>query len=167
MLERALRPLVISELKPPMNISLVTDEQGLEELNVWLLNKATVEVEPMVGIDFETNVVHDFYYRFARTLQIGDKHKQFVIDLLALCNWNTDLLTEVQGHYGAHVEKAPLLVKLFSIIDPVVCTNKFLKVGQNLGFEYSVFNWNFGRRIWHLYSTDMAERVIKALWSNR
>ena len=162
MLERALRPLVISELKPPMNISLVTDEQGLEELNVWLLNKATVEVEPMVGIDFETNVVHDFYYRFARTLQIGDKHKQFVIDLLALCNWNTDLLTEVQGHYGAHVEKAPLLVKLFSIIDPVVCTNKFLKVGQNLGFEYSVFNWNFGRRIWHLYSTDMAERVIKA-----
>jgi DNA polymerase I-like protein with 3'-5' exonuclease and polymerase domains len=48
------------------------------------------------------------------------------------------------------------------ILRPVVCSNKFLKVGQNLGFEYSVFSWNFGMRIWNLYSTDMAERVIQA-----
>jgi DNA polymerase I-like protein with 3'-5' exonuclease and polymerase domains len=37
-----------------------------------------------------------------------------------------------------------------------------LKVGQNLAFEYTVMWWNFGQRIWHLYSTDLAERVIQA-----
>lgn len=159
--ERALRPLVISELKPPMNITFVTDETGLNELDEWLKKKAA-EDDPEIGLDTETNFVHDFYYRYVRSIQIGNKEKQFVVDLLALAGWDSDLLVAAQGQYGANVHLVPLFVKLFSIIDGVICSNKFLKVGQNLGFEYSVFNWNFGRRIWHLYSTDMAERVIQA-----
>ncbi len=37
--------------------------------------------------------------------------------------------------------------------------NQFVRK-QNLAFEYEVLNWNFGRRTWHLFSTDLAERVI-------
>ena len=48
------------------------------------------------------------------------------------------------------------------MLEPVLCSNEFLKVGQNLSFEYMVFWFNFGKRIWHLYSTDFAERVIQA-----
>lgn len=161
-LGKPLRPLVLSELKPPMDISFITDEAGLDELAQWILKKTATEIEPMVGLDTETNFVHDFYYRFVRTIQIGDKDKQFVIDLLGLTGWDSDLLVAMQGRYGVDLYKAPLLLKLFSVLDPVICSNKFLKVGQNLSFEYSLFNWNFGRRIWHLYSTDMAERVIQA-----
>jgi hypothetical protein len=38
-------------------------------------------------------------------------------------------------------------------LEPILCSNEFLKIGQNLAFEYQVFLWNFGMRIWNLYST--------------
>ncbi len=43
--------------------------------------------------------------------------------------------------------------------DTRVGLNQFVRK-QNLAFEYEVLNWNFGRRTWHLFSTDLAERVI-------
>jgi DNA polymerase I-like protein with 3'-5' exonuclease and polymerase domains len=65
-----------------------------------------------------------------------------------------------QGEYGKNM--GGIYDSIFEVIEPVLCSNKFLKVGQNLGYEYQVFHWCFGKRIWHLYSTDMAERVIQA-----
>jgi DNA polymerase I-like protein with 3'-5' exonuclease and polymerase domains len=164
---KPLRPLVLAELNPPMNVTLIKDDAGLEELKTWLEKKKAEETVPIVGLDTETNVVHDFYYRIVRSIQIGDKEKQFVIDLLAYIVSSLEIsyeeaeqvLSNAQGHYG---KNNGIFKNILDVLEPVVCTNKWLKVGQNLGFEYSVFHWNFGLRIWNLYSTDMAERVIQA-----
>jgi len=153
-----LKSLVLSELNPPLNTTLVVDEAGLAELKEYIAQKR-VKQDFAVGLDTETNVVDDFYYRRVRTIQIGDRDKQFVIDLLAFAG-SKDVLIATQGNYGANCGTA--YDSIFEVLEPVICTDQFLKVGQNLGFEYSVFHWNFGRRIWHLYSTDMAERVIQA-----
>jgi DNA polymerase I-like protein with 3'-5' exonuclease and polymerase domains len=51
---------------------------------------------------------------------------------------------------------------IFKVLEPALCSRNHLKVGQNLAFDYSVIYFNFGKRIWNLYSTDMAERVIQA-----
>jgi DNA polymerase I-like protein with 3'-5' exonuclease and polymerase domains len=158
-LEKTLRPLVLSELKPPMNVTLVTDDAGLKELETWIAEKGKAEGVPIAGLDTETNVVHDFYYRKVRTIQIGDRDRQFVIDLLAFAG-SEDTLSNSQGHYGKNM--GGVFDKVLKVLEPIVCTNNWLKVGQNLGFEYSVFHWNFGLRIWNLFSTDMAERVIQA-----
>lgn len=155
---KQLRPLVLSELQPHLNITLINDAVGLAELKEYIAQKRAKQ-DFAVGLDTETNVVDDFYYRRVRTIQIGDRDKQFVIDLLAFAG-SKDVLIATQGNYGANCGTA--YDSIFEVLEPVICTDQFLKVGQNLGFEYSVFHWNFGRRIWHLYSTDMAERVIQA-----
>jgi DNA polymerase I-like protein with 3'-5' exonuclease and polymerase domains len=155
---KQLRPLVLSELQPRLNITLINDAVGLAELKTYITCKRE-KGDFALGLDTETNVVDDFYYRRVRTIQIGDRDKQFVIDLLAFAG-SKDVLIATQGNYGANC--GTVYDPIFEVLEPVICTDNFLKVGQNLGFEYSVFHWNFGRRIWHLYSTDMAERVIQA-----
>ena len=167
-LEKSLKPLILSELRPPMNVSHITDSSGLEELKAWIEKKRAEEQVPVVGIDTETNVVNDFWFRKVRTVQIGDRDKQFVIDLLAYISAKLNvsfeeagqILNDSQGHYGKNYQG--IYDEILSILEPIICTNEWLKVGQNLAFEYSVFHWNFGKRIWNLFSTDMAERVIQA-----
>ena len=151
--------IVLSELKPPLNITVIRDEEGLKELDLWVQKKLSEEEEPQCGLDTETNVVVDFYHRKVRLIQIGDRERQFVIDLLAFAG-SEEVLSKTQGHYGKFCGNTYDAV--FKRLDPIICTNKWLKIGQNLSFEYEVFFWNFGRRIWHLYSTDLAERVIRA-----
>jgi DNA polymerase I-like protein with 3'-5' exonuclease and polymerase domains len=143
-----LKPINFSELKPPMNITVVTPEHGLAELSSFVAEKL------VVGLDTETNWCGDFFFRKVRTIQVGDKTQQFVIDLLA---FEKDL-SETQGYYKMHESYKPI----FDILTPMLCNNRVLKVGQNLSFEYMVLYWSFGIRIWHLYSTDLAERVIQA-----
>ena len=143
-----LKPIVFSELNPPMNVTLVTPDSGLPEL------KAFLDSAKIIGLDTETNICGDFFFRKVRTIQVGDKNQQFVIDLLA---FEKDL-SETQGYYKLHDSYKPI----FDILTPVLCNNRVLKVGQNLSFEYTVLYWSFGQRIWHLYSTDLAERVIQA-----
>ena len=94
-----------------------------------------------------------------RTIQVGDRTRQFVIDLLSFAG-SEQALIDSQGAYG--VTNGKYYDKIKEVLRPVLCTKDFLKVGQNLAFEYTIFWWNFGMRIWHLYSTDMAERVIQA-----
>lgn len=152
------KPLVISELNPPMNITHVVDGSGLDKLKTYI-SRIGATATPMAGLDTETNVVNNFYFRRVRTIQLGDKEEQFVIDLLPFAG-SEERLIESQGDYGQN--NSSLYDPIFKIIDPVLCSNSFLKVGQNLGYEYEVLKWNFGRRIWHLYSTDLAERTIQA-----
>lgn len=158
-IEKNLRPIDLAHLNPPLNPIVVTDTAGLVKLKIWLESKVAAEVCPEVGLDTETNCVDDFWFRRVRLIQIGDRNTQFIIDLLAFAG-SEQMLQDSQGNYG--VRNGDIYKPILDVLDPVVCTNKFLKVGQNLGFEYQVFNWSFGRRIWHLYSTDLAERVIQA-----
>jgi DNA polymerase I-like protein with 3'-5' exonuclease and polymerase domains len=150
-----LPPLVLSALNPPMDITLVTAESGLEALSAWVAEK--LANNGRMGLDTETNICDDFYFRKVRTIQVGDKHRQFVIDLLSFAG-SSEALSNNQGNYKLH----PCFKPVFDILTPALCDNKVLKVGQSLWFEYIVFLWNFGQRIWHLYSTDLAERVIQA-----
>lgn len=152
---KPLRPLVISELNPPLNLTHVVDGATLEKLKQW---RDRVK-EPVFGFDTETNVVNDFWWRRVRTIQLGDKNEQYVIDLLPFAG-SEDKLHASQGEYGK--TNGGIYAPIFDIISPMLCTNKFLKVGQNLSFEYSVMKWSFGLRIWNLYSMDMVERVIWA-----
>jgi DNA polymerase I-like protein with 3'-5' exonuclease and polymerase domains len=150
-----LKPLVLSALQPPMNTTLVTPESGMAELSSFIAEK--LATRGLLGFDTETNWVHDFYFRVVRTIQVGDKEKQFVIDLRAFLG-SLEKLKETQGRYTLHEAYKPI----FDILTPALCSDTTLKVGQNLSFEYMVMFWNFGQRIWHLYSTDLAERVIQA-----
>lgn len=147
-----------SDLSPPMNVTLVTDGSGLEKLARYA-QRVLAAPTKMHGLDTETNMAVDFWFRRVRTIQIGDKDEQFVIDLLPFAG-SDDKLENSQAHYGKN--NVGLYEPIFKILDPLLLSGEVLKVGQNLPFEYEVFNWNFGRRIWHLYSTDLAERVIQA-----
>jgi hypothetical protein len=153
-----LKTLVLSTLNPPMNVTLVTDLVGLKALESWAEEEAKAET-PTVALDTETNVVHDFWPRRVRTIQVGNRSRQFVIDLLAFAG-SKDRLIESQGDWGRN--NGDTYAEVFLVLDKIIMGNRFLKLGVNLSFEYEVIHWNFGRRIWHLFSCDRAERVIEA-----
>src|SRR6202142_3508607 len=155
---RPLRPLVISELNPPMNITVVADGAGCEKLGRFF-QRVLSEPELAFGLDTETNITVDFWNRRVRLIQAGDKNEQFVIDLLAFAG-NEDKLFESQGHYGKN--NGALYKPGFDGLTPAICSNALLKVGQHLPFEYEVLNWNFGQPIWNLFSIAMAARIIWA-----
>src|SRR6266705_2869654 len=146
--------LDVASLNPLMDITLVTPTSGLNKLSMWA-EKLLAEPSPMCGLDTETQVTTDFWFRRVRSIQVGDKEQQFVIDLLTFAG-NEETLVESQGHYGKN--NADIYADIFTTLDPLLTTDKVLKVGQNLSFEYEVLKWSFNRRIWHLYSTDLAER---------
>lgn len=157
-LVQQLRPLDLSSLQPPLSITVIHDEAGLLLLKDYIARKRA-RGDFAIGLDTETNMCDDFWFRRVRTIQIGDRDEQFVIDLLSFAG-SKDRLIATQGEYGVHCDG--VYDAIFEILVPVLCSREFLKVGQNLSFEYMVFWFNFGKRIWHLYSTDMAERVIQA-----
>lgn len=149
------KPIDFLKLSPPMCVTVITPEMGLLEMSSFIAEK--LATNGAVGLDTETNWCNDFFFRKVRTIQVGDKTKQFVIDLLAFAG-SEETLSSSQGYYRLD----PIYKPIFDILTPVLCNNLVLKVGQNLSFEYMVFLWSFGVRIWHLYSTDLAERVIQA-----
>jgi DNA polymerase I-like protein with 3'-5' exonuclease and polymerase domains len=157
------KPLIFNELSPCMNITVIHDKAGLQKLKEYFERKkaeaSLLGAVPYFGFDTETSMTVDFWFRRVRTMQFGDKNEQYVVDLFSLAG-SKDRLIETQGHYG--VNNGDVYAELKSIIEPVLCSKDFLKVGQNLAFEYEVMNWNFGLRIWNLYSVDLAERVIQA-----
>lgn len=157
-LVQQLRPLDLSSLQPHLKITVIHDEAGLLLLKDYIERKRA-RGDFFVGLDTETNMCDDYWFRRARTIQVGDRDEQFVIDLLSFAG-SKDRLIATQGEYGANCNG--VYDKIFEVLRPVLCTRDFLKVGQNLSFEYTIFWWNFGVRIWHLYSTDLAERVIQA-----
>jgi hypothetical protein len=86
-------------LKTPMDVTVVTPDAGLPELKAFLDSAKTI------GLDTETNWCGDFFFRKVRTIQVGDKSKQFVIDLLAFAG-TLGLLVHVQRH----VVRRPLIM---------------------------------------------------------
>lgn len=155
------KPLIIQELEPPMNIVFVTDDIGLSQLAEFLADSNTSLV---LGLDVETNVTNTFFPRRVRTIQLGNREKQFVIDLLAYAlnklniGWDQakGVLESLTGHYKCHDLFKPIL----DVLRPILETDKYIKVGHNIEFEYIMLKWCLGIRMWGMYCTMLAERVI-------
>lgn len=148
-----LKPII---LNPPLNPTLITDGAGLEKVKNFLANSK----DKIIGWDKETPPVKDYFWRKDRTWQIGNLNEQYVVDLLAFVDGNSDALYSAQGYYGLKLDKRLQIV--LDTFYPALCTKEFLKVGVNLPFEYEQSYWGFGMRTWNFFSCDYAERVIQA-----
>src|SRR5271168_3198949 len=111
---KQLRPLILADLQPRLNITLVTDAAGLEELQRYITEKIA-KMDFSVGLDTETNICDDFWFRRVRTIQIGDRDRQFVIDLLAFAG-SKDKLIATQGNYGANCNG--VYDAIFAVLEP-------------------------------------------------
>jgi hypothetical protein len=138
--------------KTVLNITVIHPD-NVTELVTWLTNCV------MFGWDVETTVTKTFFDRKMRTMQFGDQKRQFFVDLLEFCDGRSDLLAEVQGNYGQNLFAAPKLKAFLGAVSPYLCSNKHLKVGVNLGFEYTCMYWGFGISPYHFYGCDIVERV--------
>ncbi len=148
-------PSVIpGELNPPLNPHLVVDAEGLQMVTAFF-QRATE-----FGFDVETNVVDFFLDRRARTIQVGNREEQYVIDLLALCGWDKEALHTVQGEFGTKLPQSGLMRQLIDTLRPALESNTWLKLGHNLEFDYTTAKWCLGLRPWNLYDTLLAERII-------
>lgn len=154
-----MNPLVLSELTPALDITLIDEMPKLELLDEFFAKKAEAK-DFVVGKDVETTPLKDYFFRRMRTIQFGDQNKQFVIDLLPLCGNDPETLFNTQGYYGARLNDN--LSALALRLSPVTESNQWTKVGVNLGFEYNAFYWLFGRRTFGFYDCAYAERCIWA-----
>lgn len=153
---RELTPL---ELVPPLNVTLISNDEQFFKIDEFFNRHKESGV---IGWDIETTFHKDFYNRKTRTCQFGNGKEQIVIDLLALCDNDAELLEKCQGNYGKNLHLAPKLKKFLDQVKPVLCTGDWLKVGVNLGFEYMTFYWNFGMRTWKFWDCTMVEKAIYA-----
>jgi len=151
--ERELKPLV---LNPPPNVTRVLDQESEDKLIDFLERT----FDP--GFDVETTCVKDFYYRRLRTMQFGTNAEQYVIDLRAYCDGDSELLYQCQGEYSKHLYKAPRLKALLDRLIKYLVSNKWTKTGVNVAFEYMCLYWNFGIRSYGYYDCMLAEKCIYA-----
>src|ERR1039458_10131480 len=79
-------PLNLETLKPPMNVKVISQVDGLKLLTDFFGRKKEI------AIDLETNVVRDLNLRYIRTVQVGDRDEQYVIDLMAFARSASQIL---------------------------------------------------------------------------
>jgi DNA polymerase I-like protein with 3'-5' exonuclease and polymerase domains len=150
----ALQPakvLNIHTLTPPLNPVVITDGAGLDRVRSYL-SRVTA-----YAMDYETNIVPTIFHRRARTLQLGDRNEQYIIDMMALADGKENLIRD-QGFYGR--SKAPWLRALTEVVRPSFESRTHLKIGHRLQFEYEVSKWCLGLRPWNFYDTNLAENVL-------
>lgn len=148
-------------LNPPLNVLRIVDESGITKL-IDFLTKQSQLADTSTGFDIETTPLKDFYFRRCRTVQFGNKDEQFVVDLLALCDGDSDLLFSAQGEYGKNLHTAPRLRAFIEQLRPFLTEKKLLICGVNLGFEYMSFYWLFGMRTFNFFDCSMVEKCIVA-----
>ncbi len=146
-----IRDLSLAELKPALNATLVSDEAGLA-LVADFLSRVSV-----FGFDTETNVVKTWTKRKLRTVQVGDRNEQYVIDLLPFAG-SSQALSDGQGFKKPAAWAAPIIDVLRTGLD----SKDHLKVGANLQFDYETVLWSLGLRSWNFYDVQLAEKVIHA-----
>lgn len=151
--ERELKPLV---LNPPPNITRVVDQESEDKLIEFL--ERTFDH----GFDVETTPVKDFFYRRLRTMQFGTNKEQYVIDLLAYCDGDSNLLYSCQGYYGRNSHTAPKLKKLLDRLTKYFVSKTWIKTGVNVAFEYECLYWLLGIRSFGYYDCSLAEKCIYA-----
>lgn len=142
-------------LTPALNPLVVVDGAGLEKVKAYL---SRVDV---YAHDYETTVTPTFFSRRVRTLQLGDRNEQYVIDFLAFAE-TPEALYKAQGGYRREMDDkhAKLLQPILDIVGPSLQSKSHLKIGQNLAFEYETSKWCLGLRCWNYFCTMIAERVI-------
>lgn len=156
MVEGAIKPLIPSELIPALNPILVVDGSGLEKVRGYF---SRVNV---FGKDYETNIVPTFYNRRARTLQVGDRNEQYVIDLMAFAETRDRLIASQGGFWHNLPEDLKNVLRpVIDTVRPAFESNSHLKIGHNLTFEYTTSKWCLGMRPWHFYDTQIVEQVIE------
>jgi DNA polymerase I-like protein with 3'-5' exonuclease and polymerase domains len=149
-----LKTLKPEEMNPPLNPTLVVDGAGLQKLQGFF------ERVSEFGTDTETNIVDFYQDRVIRTVQFGDRNEQYVVDLLAFADGNTQKLIHSQGHQGLGV--LDCLRPVIDIIRKPLESRSHLKIGQNLAFEYIVWKWCLGIRSFNFYGIDIAEKLLLA-----
>src|SRR5882724_11442036 len=101
--------LNIATLNPSLNVTVIKDWAGIQELIAWL----KVNKEP--ALDLETPPVKGFWKSYVRLIQYGTKEKQFVIDLLAFVKSPEELM-DAQGDYGVRTHKYTQLKEVIEAI---------------------------------------------------
>lgn len=141
-----LTEIVPSQLKPPLNTTLITSAYQLPALDKYL------DTAAVVGFDAETNMTKVHTDRYVRTVQIGDKEQQFVVDLLALAGNDTSVLVEQQKT----IDKSPL----HEVLGRHLGNRKLLKVGHGIRFDYEVVAHRLGIHMDNMYCTLIAEQLL-------
>lgn len=147
-----MKACVPSLLNPPANVILITTEEGLQQVKEFFAGHS------VFGLDVETQMTEDFYERRIRTLQVGDRNVQFVIDFLPFAQRAGKTLMDAMGEYSYDACLHPIV----ELLRPVLESKEYLKVGHNLDFEYKTIKFCLGIRTWNLYDTMLAEKVLHA-----
>ena len=164
--------LDIKAMNPPMNITVIRDNDGLEKLKDFFSRVKEV------GYDIETNVVSDLYTRYIRTLQFGNLTEQYVIDLLPFAERFAEstgnpsveaavlILKSAQegkvvhlGHGEVSLREA-VLGEIIRTIKPVLDSKEWLKLTHGGQFEYEMTKLRLKIRMWNIWDTMLAERVL-------
>lgn len=145
------RHLLVDELRPPLKVRLVADADGLNSVRDFFSRVTEF------GFDTETNVTKTFIDRRIRTIQVGNRDEQYVIDLLAFAG-STQALEQGQGSYRPSEWSQPLV----ELLKPVLESYDYLKVGTYLQFDYEVMKWCLGIRCCNFYDCHIAEKCINA-----
>lgn len=167
-------------LKPSLNPVLVVDGKGLEEVSKFLYNSGTIQFVE----DYEYNVTEGFYRRRARTLQLGNKDVQYIIDFLAFADGDTRKLIHGQGGFRksssplhrqggllrmytedeTSFEEAPVNLSTFrpivDVLEPAMNSDSHLKIAHYADAEYVTALWCLGIRSWNFYDTFLVERLL-------
>ena len=143
----------IDDLNPKLNPILVTTES--EAIRACAFLYSTLKPGDPFGLDTETNVTDNFITRKCRTIQLGTREVQYVIDLLPIAG-STQALME-QGF-----RKTPKwFAKIAESLKPLL-TSDYTKCGYSLQFECEVFAWCLGLGLEGLFDCSLAERLILA-----
>lgn len=143
--------LVLEQLKPPLNVKLVVDTAGLVAIADFFSRVTEF------GFDTETNITETFVDKRIRTINIGNRDEQYIIDLLAFAG-SQDALIAGQGSYRPSEWAQPVVGHLKPFLD----SGDYLKVGTYLQFDYEVLKWCLGIRSWNFYDCHIAEKCINA-----
>ena len=130
--EKTLISLAPEIFKPPINFKLICVPEDLGELFNFF------EQFKEFCLDIETTIEKDIFLRKIRTIQVGVREKQIILDLKYL----TD-------------KKA-----IIEILEPVLNSNQWLKIGHNIEYDILFIKQEFGIKCWNVYDTYLAEKVI-------
>ena len=131
-----------------LNATLVTSASQFSQVDSFL------KASPIFGFDIETTVVDSVFDRHIRTIQLGTREAQYVLDLKYLSNG--DILNQ------EHCRTPSWAKELKELLDPYFLSRDYIKVGHNLGFEYETMLWCLGIKFFNLHDTYIIEQVLNA-----
>src|SRR5574343_393062 len=138
----------IYDLNPKLNPIIVTT-----------LNEAIDAVDflkghEVLGFDTETNVVPTLWDRKIRTIQIGQKDRQYILDLKYIAKGHI----EPQGF-----KQTPVWFQEFKeVLQPILSSYDYTKCGFNLQFDFEVLRWCLGFKTFGFFGCDLAEKLLLA-----